>query len=74
VFNRALLTIKAVAGFEINNRHEIHYLPRTLDDAAVNEVLNGASKWMGDECEAEDEESQAFQDCTICGMGWTHPE
>lgn len=71
VFNRALTIVKAVAGFEINSRHEIQFLPRTVDDTAVNEVLTGASKWMGDECEAEDEESEAFQDCATVGMGWT---
>lgn len=70
VFNRSLTIIKAVAGFEINSRHEIQFLPRTLNDSAVNEVLTGASKWMGDECEAEDEESEAFQDVVTCGMGW----
>jgi hypothetical protein len=71
VFNRSITIIKAVAGFEINGRHEIQYLPRTLDDAAVNEVLTGASKWMADECDGEDEESEAFQDALTCGMGWT---
>jgi hypothetical protein len=71
VFNRALLMIKAVAGFEINGRHEIQFLPRTTQSSALNEVLTGASKWMADQCEAEDEESEAFQDCATCGMGWT---
>src|SRR5262245_28145574 len=47
VFNRAITIIKAVAGFEINSRHEIQYLPRNIEDTAVNEVLTGASKWMG---------------------------
>jgi len=71
VFNRSLTIIKAVAGFEINGRHEIQFLPRNLTDTAVNEVLTGASKWMADECDAEDEESEAFQDCITCGMGWS---
>lgn len=71
VFNRSLTIIKAVAGFEINSRHEIQFLPRKMEDTAVNEVLTGASKWMGDECEAEDEESEAFQDLVTCGMGFT---
>jgi intein/homing endonuclease len=70
VFNRTITLIKAVAGFEINGRHEIQYLPRNNTDTAVNEVLTAAGKWMGDECEAEDEESDAFQDMSICGMGW----
>lgn len=71
VFNRSLTILKAVAGFEINSRHEIQFIPRNINDTKVNEVLTGASKWMGDECDAEDEESEAFQDCATCGMGWT---
>lgn len=71
VFNRTLTMIKAVAGMEINGRHEISYLPRNTQDAAVNEVLTGASKWMADECDGEDEESEAFEHALICGMGFT---
>src|SRR5581483_1756939 len=71
VFTRTITIIKAIAGFEINQRHEIQYLPRNLEDAAVNEVLSAASKWMADECDGEDEESEAFQDALTCGMGWT---
>lgn len=70
-FDRCLPIIKAVAGFEINGRHEVHYLPRGNEDTAVNEVLTGASQWMADGCDAEDEESEAFQHSAICGMGWT---
>lgn len=70
-FNRVQTILKAVAGMEINGRHEIQFLPRNNDDTAVNEVLSGASKWMGDGCDAEDEQSQAFQHCAITGMGWT---
>jgi len=54
VFNRAITIIKAIAGFEINQRHEIQYLPRNLEDASLNEVLTAASKWMADECDGED--------------------
>ncbi|MBV8834901.1 MAG: hypothetical protein JO000_00050, partial [Alphaproteobacteria bacterium] len=71
VFNRAITIVKAIAGFEINQRHEIQYLPRNLQDASLNEVLTAASKWMADECDGEDEESEAFQDALTCGMGWT---
>lgn len=69
-FNRTLTIIKAVAGIEINGRHEISYLPRNNEDAAVNETLSGASKWMADNCDGEDEESEAFQHALVCGMGW----
>jgi hypothetical protein len=70
-FNRTLSIIKAIAGMEINGRHEIAYLPRKLEDDAIDETLSGASKWMADECDAEDEESEAFEDALVCGLGWT---
>jgi hypothetical protein len=70
VFNRVLTILKAVAGMEINGRHETSFLPRGTEDTAVNEVLSAASKWMGDETDGEDEESAAFDKCATCGMGW----
>lgn len=71
VFNRVLTILKAVAGMEINGRHEISFLPRGTQDTQVNELLSAASKWMADNCDGEDEESQAFEDAITCGMGWT---
>ena len=70
-FNRVQTILKAVAGMEINGRHEIQFLPRNNDDTAVNEILSAASKWMGDGCDAEDEQSQAFQHCCVTGLGFT---
>ncbi|MDH2313340.1 hypothetical protein [Methylobacterium brachiatum] len=69
-FNRILPVIKAVAGSEVNSRQDIQYLPREIGDAAKNELLTEASRYLADEAEAEDEESDAFVDCSICGMGW----
>ena len=71
VFNRVLTILKAVAGMEINGRHEIQYMPRNTTQTTVNELLNAASKWMGDGCDGEDEESQAFENALTCGMGFT---
>ncbi len=71
VFNRVLTILKAVAGMEINGRHEIQFIPRGTEDTKVNELLSAASKWMGDGCDAEDEESQAFENCCTCGLGVT---
>jgi hypothetical protein len=71
VFNRILTMLKAVAGMEINGRHEVHYIPRHNENTAVNELLTGAGKWLTDECDAEDEESAAFEDCLTCGLGWS---
>jgi hypothetical protein len=71
VFNRVLTILKAVAGMEINGRHEIQYLPSNNAATAPNELLSAASKWMAAGCDAEDEESEAFDNCATCGMGWT---
>ena len=72
-FNRILSVIKAVAGIEINGRHETIYIPRDTGegDVKINELLSQASQWMADGCDAEDEQSEAFQDALICGMGFT---
>lgn len=71
VFNRVETILKAIAGMQINGRHEIQYLPRNNNNTAVNEVLTAASKWMADGCDAEDEQSAAFQECCTTGLGVT---
>jgi hypothetical protein len=43
----------------------------TDDDAEVNEGMSEAIRWARDNCDAEDEESDAFRDTVIAGMGWT---
>jgi hypothetical protein len=81
VFNRIPRTINAVAGLELQNRQEVRFLPRRANEptqdpnqptySGFGEVLTSAAKWVRDQCDAEDEESEAFQDALICGMGWT---
>jgi hypothetical protein len=70
--NKTATFLKMVAGLEVNGRHEIVYLPRGTDEGQVllNEDLTQASKWMGQQCDAEDHQSTAFRDCATCGMGW----
>lgn len=70
-FNRIGPVIDAVSGLEIQNRQEVRYIPRTQGDVQVNELLTSAAQFMRDQCDAEDEDTDAFLDTTICGMGWT---
>lgn len=69
-FNRTAPIIKAVCGLEVNNRQGVVFLPRKYGDSGINELYTNTAKWMRDECDAEDEESEAFRDTAICGEGW----
>lgn len=69
-FNRTAPMIDAVAGAQVNNRQEIKLLPRSGDDGGKSELLGGVLRWVRDQCDAEDEESEAFVDAAISGMGW----
>lgn len=70
VINRVQRTVNAILGTQISNRQETTYFPRELGDAVKSELLSGAAEWVRDGCEAEDEESDSFEDTTTCGMGW----
>jgi len=70
-FNRIGPMIDAVTGAEILNRQEVRYQPRELGDVQVNELITAADEWARDLADTEDEESDAFSDLVICGMGWT---
>lgn len=74
VFNRIERTVRAVVGLEIQNRQEVRYQPRGVEDSAINELYSSAADWIRDNCDAEDEESESFQDLVTCGMGWTCTE
>lgn len=71
VFNRIGPMIDAVAGAEISNRQQVQYFPREVGDSGVNEVLSKGAEYFRDECDANVEESDAFRDALICGLGWT---
>lgn len=70
-FNYSEKMIDAVAGAEVSNRQEATFKPRNMDDVNQTELWNNAARWVRDECNAEDEETDGFRDALICGMGWT---
>jgi hypothetical protein len=70
-FNRVAPMVDAVIGAEILNRQEVRYLPREEGDVQVNEIITAADKWARELADTEDEESDAFADVVICGLGWS---
>lgn len=70
-FNRTAPMVDAVTGAEILNRQEVHYVPRQMGRVQVSEILTAADQWAREQTDAEDEESDTFQDCIVSGMGWT---
>lgn len=69
-FNRTGVVIDSVIGLEINNRERTQYYPRESGDVKVSELMSSAAMWVRDETNAEDEETDAFMDLVICGLGW----
>lgn len=70
-FNRIAPVVDSLIGMELNDRKQVQYYPRTLGDAAINELYSSAAMYVREQSDAEDEESDAFLDLSICGEGWT---
>src|SRR5262245_5301752 len=70
-FNRIGPMVDAVQGAEVLNRQEVRYSPRQMGAVQVNEIITAADEWARDLADTEDEESDAFADLIITGMGWT---
>lgn len=69
-FNVANKYCNSVTGLQINNRQEIRYYPREQGDVGFDEFTTGVVKWCRDESEAEDEETDSFEDVFWVGIGW----
>src|SRR5574341_965194 len=70
-FNYSEKMIDAVVGAEVSARQEIHFAPREISDDPGAELLTEAARWARNQCDAEDQDTDAFRDMLVCGLGWT---
>lgn len=70
-FNRTGPFVDAISGLQISNRQEVTFYAREPGDVIKHDLLTNAHDWVTDQNESEHEESDAFLDLVICGMGWT---
>ncbi len=70
-FDRGSVIIDAVAGLEVGARQAITYFPREQGDVQVSEIESAAAQWVLEQCHGEDQESEAFRDALVCGIGAT---
>jgi hypothetical protein len=70
-FNLVDPVLSAVQGAEIQNRQQVQFYPREVGDTGVSDVLTQAADFVSDECNGDQEDSEAFWDTLICGLGWT---
>ena len=72
--NKTSPLVDSVSGFEIQNRTEVSYQPRLADDEAraFNDIAESAVKYISQDAFIPEQNSHAFKDMCICGIGATH--
>jgi hypothetical protein len=70
-FNVMSKFVDAVCGLQIANRMDVRFVPRQMGAVKQNEILSSAGDWARDTAGALAEESEAFRDMLITGMGAT---
>jgi hypothetical protein len=70
-FNRVAGFIRGICGLETSTRSAATVFAREVNDSGVADVRNAAIRYVRESCDADDEESDAFKDMLICGLGWT---
>lgn len=70
-FNLAGPVLDAVSGAEISNRQQAQYFPRQVESSGIADALTQGAEYVTDECNGDQEDSEAFRDCITCGIGWT---
>lgn len=68
--NRIKPLINVLCGYQRLNRYDIEFLPRTNDDDEQAAVRKGVTKYILDRCHYNYEESDAFNDGVVTGIGW----
>ncbi len=68
--NRIKPLINVLSGYQRLNRYDIEFLPRTGDDVDICQVRKGITKYVLDRCDYDSQESAAFLDAAIGGLGW----
>lgn len=71
--NKVQPVVDAISGFQIQNRTEAEYSPRQVDeiDAEGSELVNDGVDYIYQDSNAAAENSLAFRDMLICGIGAT---
>lgn len=72
VYNKTARTVNAIIGLEANNRYDITYEPFEVDDGSKAQIFTETVKYLRDKTDAEDEESEMFEDCVISGYGFQY--
>ena len=68
--NRIKPLMNVLSGYQRLNRYDIEFLPRTGDDVEICQVRKGMTKYVMDKCDYDSQESVAFMDAAIGGIGW----
>jgi len=70
VINRIKPLINLLSGYQKIHRYDVNFLGRTPDDVELAEVRTDVTKYICDRCGYDNEESAAFVDMAIGGLGW----
>lgn len=70
-FNRVAGFVRGICGLETSTRTQAQVFAREIGDSGAADVRNAAIRYVREGCDADDEESDAFKDMLICGLGWT---
>lgn len=68
--NRIKPLLNVLSGYQRLNRYDIDFLPRTNDDMKQAQLRKGITKYILDRSHFNYEESDAFMEGALTGLGW----